>query len=62
MQKKSSLALAIVLTMSLSASALAATRDRDSGGHDRGPITRIVQVLKRLFGVHANDLPTMPIP
>ena len=63
MQKKSSFTAAMILTVaiSISAPAFGATRDRDSG-NDRGPITRIVQVLKRLFGVRGNDIPTVPMP
>ena len=62
MQKKLALSIMLAVTLSISAPAMASRRDRDTGSGDPSPITRIVQVLKRLFGVHPTDQPAIPIP
>jgi len=60
---KKSLILTLCLTISLGLAAptFAAARERD-GGSERNPVTRILQIVKRRFGLRANDIPTVPMP
>ena len=60
--KSLTLAVALTLTLVATPSFAAGRQDRDRTVDRRGTITRIIDAVRRLFGVTVNDLPIVPLP
>jgi hypothetical protein len=58
MRKSFTAALVLVVALTFTVPASAAARSRDN----EGPVTRVVRMVKKFFGIQTQADPTVPIP
>ena len=58
MRKSFTASLVLVLALTFTVPAVAAQRGRDK----EGPVTRVVRLIKKFFGVESQADPIVPIP